>query len=298
VLSPALLLRSGIGPGEALRKLGVPVIADLPGVGRNLQNHPALNVTSYLPLGSMQPLAQRAVAQNCLRFSSNRTDCEPHDMGMVVFNRTAWHPLGRRIGSVSLSVYRPYSIGAVDLDSSDPTALPRIRFNTLDDPRDFERMVDGLKLMLDLLTDPAVTPARRDAFLPDPKIVARFGKRTAWNWARTLFVAGVLDIGPLRRALLGDSLLDLAALRADEDALRDYVRLRTSVTHHVCGTCRMGDPGDPETVTDSAGRVKGVAGLRVGDPSIFPVIPRGGMHIQAIMAAEKLADAIKSDLRA
>ncbi|KRB83011.1 hypothetical protein ASE00_13565 [Sphingomonas sp. Root710] len=297
VLSPALLLRSGVGPGAHLQSAGVPVVADLPGVGRNLQNHPSINVTSYLPLRSMQPLLQRAIAQNCLRYSSNMAGCAAHDMGLVVFNRTAWHPLGRRIGSVVLSVHKAYSIGSVSLASPDPAALPDIRFNTLHDPRDFDRMVSGLKLILDLLTDPDVKHVRNEAFLPDPRIVAKFGRRTAWNVFRTAFIASVLDIGPLRRALLGDALLDLEALRNDDQALADYVRHRTSLSHHVCGTCRMGRPDDPLAVTDQNGRVRGIVGLHVGDPSIFPSIPRGGMHIQAIMAAEKLADAIKADIQ-
>lgn len=295
IFSPALLLRSGIGPGDQLRRLGIDIVAALPGVGQNLQNHPTLNVTSYLPLRAMQPLSQRAVAQNCLRYSSNLPDCGPHDMGIVVFNRSAWHPLGRRIGTVGLSIYQPYSIGSVELASSDPREMPRIRFNTLDDPRDLDRMVSGLKLMLDLMIDPDVEAVRGEAFLPNPRIVASFGRKSAWNWLRTAFVASLLDVGPLRRRLLGDALLDLHAMARDPDALRDYVTARTSLAHHVCGTCRMGDVRSSDVVVNPRGQVKGVDGLRIADPSIFPVIPRGGMYVQAIMASEKIADDIKAD---
>jgi len=95
--------------------------------------------------------------------------------------------------------------------------------------------------------------------------------------------------------LLHDSALDLDELAHNDRALNDYVRQRASLTHHVCGTCRMGRPDDPDAVVDVAGRVRGVDGLRIGDPSILPTIPTGGMHIPVIMVAEKLADQIKAE---
>jgi 5-(hydroxymethyl)furfural/furfural oxidase len=298
LFTPALMLRSSLGPADELRALGLDVVRDLRGVGKNLQNHPTLNVTVYLPSASVQPRSQRAVAQNALRFSSNEPGCPKHDMGLVVFNKAAWHNLGRRIGSTGISVHKPCSRGVVRLASADPVTQPKVCFNTLDDPRDFDRLVGGLRLVLELLRDPIVRNEREEAFLPNPKLVARFSRPNLRNWVQTALIAAVFDANQLRRAVLGDSVLDLDGLAEDLDAQRDYVRQRTSLSHHVCGTCRMGHAEDPDTVVDSSGKVKGVSGLRIGDPSIFPSIPSGGMHIQAVMAAEKLADAIRTEARA
>jgi 5-(hydroxymethyl)furfural/furfural oxidase len=75
----------------------------------------------------------------------------------------------------------------------------------------------------------------------------------------------------------------------DKDALADFVRANVAGTFHVCGTCRMGRDDDSDAVVDTSGRVRGVGGLRVGDASIMPAIPRGNTNIPTIMVAEKLA---------
>ena len=85
---------------------------------------------------------------------------------------------------------------------------------------------------------------------------------------------------------------DLAELAADDDKLAAHVQANVAGTFHVCGTCRMGSEDDADAVVDAAGRVIGVAGLRVADASIMPTIPRGNTNIPTIMLAEKLADAI------
>jgi 5-(hydroxymethyl)furfural/furfural oxidase len=82
---------------------------------------------------------------------------------------------------------------------------------------------------------------------------------------------------------------------ADEDALEDYVQRSVSGSGHVSATCRMGAADDPMAVTDPAGRVRGVEGLRVGDASIMPEITRANTNLPTIMIAEKLADAILAE---
>ncbi len=74
---------------------------------------------------------------------------------------------------------------------------------------------------------------------------------------------------------------------------RAVVREHTGLSHHVCGTCKIGSADDTNAVVDESGRVRGVEGLRIADASIFPVIPREGIHIPVLMAAEKMADYIK-----
>jgi 5-(hydroxymethyl)furfural/furfural oxidase len=295
VFSPAVLMRSGIGPARPLRALGIEVVRDLPGVGRNLQNHPVVMQVMHLPRAGMQRSEYRPVAQNHLRYSSKHEGCSEHDMLIIVFNKVAWHPLGERVAALLINVLKTYSKGAVELASPDCSVPPRIRFNLLSDPRDFERLVAGLRLAAELLADAEVASVRNEVFLPNGKIVAHLAERTPWNRLQAWVIARTFDIPSLRHRLLRKSTLDVAAFAQDDGALRQFVRLAAQAVYHVCGTCRMGRADDPEAVTDSNCRVFGVAGLRVVDASIFPTIPSGNTHLPVMMAAEKIADHIKAE---
>ncbi|MDR6858765.1 GMC oxidoreductase [Variovorax guangxiensis] len=92
--------------------------------------------------------------------------------------------------------------------------------------------------------------------------------------------------------------VDLDALARNEDALLDFVQRQVSGVYHPVGTCRMGRPGDPDSVVDPDGRVIGVEGLRVVDASVMPSLPRGNTNIPTIMVAEKLSDHLLRDHRA
>ncbi|MCM5570452.1 GMC family oxidoreductase N-terminal domain-containing protein [Burkholderiaceae bacterium FT117] len=293
IFSPALLMRSGIGPGRRLQAMGIAVVHDLPGVGQGLQNHPKIELAVHLPASSAQSRRQRDLGQNCLRFSSGLAGCAPHDMGLVSISKAAWHPLGERIGAVGVALYQPLSRGSVELDDADPAGMPRIRFGLLDDPRDFERMVTGLRFALDVLADPEVARERNQVFLPDGKMVRRLARRSAANWWRAWLARCLLDIPSVRRFGLGASIVDVVELANDEAALRQVVRRHTGLSHHVSCTCRMGRAENPMAVLDEACRVRGVEGLRVVDASSFPVIVRAGMYLPVMMVAERAADLIR-----
>lgn len=288
--SPAVLMRSGIGPGQALRDVGVYVAHDLPGVGRRLMNHPEVSLATHLPRHSMQPSTQRAWGQNCLRYSSGLDGCSANDMLMVSVNKGWWHPLGRRIGAIGISVYKSYSQGEVRLASPQASTPPVVKFNLLSDPRDTQRLILGLRLALQILADPRVKAQRNEVFLPNGKIVRALGYRSAWNWFRAGIIATVFDIpGPVRAHLLRKARVDVETLAQDEAALRELVLRRAQPVHHVCGTCRMGRPQDPGVVVDPACRVVGLEGVRVVDASIAPTIPRANTHFPVLMIAEKIA---------
>jgi 5-(hydroxymethyl)furfural/furfural oxidase len=298
IWSPALLLRSGVGPGAELRALGIEVACDLPGVGRDLMNRPKVEIAAHLRRGAVQPAAQRAIAQNCWRYSSGVEGARPHDMGLKFVNRTAWHALGRRVGAVSVGIYQPFSKGDVSLASHDPAVPPRVRFNLLADERDLDRLALGLGLACELLAEPEVAAVRNEVFMPDRRIAASLARRGDGAAARAAALAALLDIGPLRRAALGASTVDPAQLARDAMALAALAREHASLGWHVCGTCRMGGDGDPLAVVDARCRVRGVEGLRVVDASIFPTIAgEGGMQATVLMVAEKAADLIKADWR-
>lgn len=298
IQSPALLTRSGIGPSEQLVKHGIAVMHDLPGVGTNLQNHPELTVTTYLPKEAIQPSDNACFLQNWLRFSSHYPGCAPNDMHLMVFNKCAWHVLGSRVGAIVVSVLQPYSRGRVELASADPAVAPRVRFNLLADSRDEERLVAGLRFVLELLTDPLVTKLRHEIFVPNNLSVSSLASRNAWNGFRARTIARILDRTLPRRVLLSKTRVRPEKLFSEKRLLREFVRKRASLQYHVCGTCRMGRVDDRDAVVDYAGRVHGIAALRIVDASIFPTVPRGYTHFIVLMAAEKIADAIKADWRA
>jgi 5-(hydroxymethyl)furfural/furfural oxidase len=294
IQSPALLLRSGIGPADQLAKLGIGVVRDSRGVGANLQNHPYVGFSTYLRHDAVQPPENRWFLQNWLRFSSNHPGCHANDMHLMPFNKCDWHALGTRIGAIALSVFKPYSKGTVELASADPNANPHVDFRLLSDARDFERLVEGTRFVLELLADPAVAPIHDQLLSFNEKIAASLGARTPWNAMKARAIVAVLDRAPLRRALLAHRQIDSTRLLGDQEALHQFVRRSARPQYHVCGTCRMGSAADPAAVVDSAGRVHGIHGLRVGDTSIFPTIPRANTHFTVIMAAEKIADAISA----
>ena len=122
VYSPALLLRSGIGPAEELRKLGIAVTADRPGVGRNFQNHPQLHFAVTLKSGSrLSPAAQHYIMTG-MRFSSGLEGCPTGDLFQFYTGRVSSMPFGRHMAMIAVCVYAPVSRGFVKLKSVDPHA--------------------------------------------------------------------------------------------------------------------------------------------------------------------------------
>jgi 5-(hydroxymethyl)furfural/furfural oxidase len=296
--TPAILLRAGIGPGDAARRLGIPVVADLSGIGRNLQEHPGISVSAYLkPEGRLR--ATRRHIHVSLRYSSGHPECLRSDMYMMVVAKSAWHPLGPRIGSLVAWLNKVHSRGHLTLRAPDPDVGPLAEFNFLADPRDAARLIDSVRFMARLF---AQAPLAGLVEHPSPSSYSGFaralGRQNLRNLLLTAPAASAVDHIPAARRLLfgrfvsgGMTLPDLVA---DTDALESYVRARAFGQWHACGTCRMGPSGDRDAVVDpTSGRVHGLAGLRVVDASVMPSAPRANLNIPVLMIAEKLADAIK-----
>ena len=127
--SPAFLLRAGIGPAAELRALGIDVAADLPGVGRNLQNHPIVFVGAHLRRGARQPAALRPHPITCLRYSSGLAPEVPSDMFIAGHSKSSWSALGAQIANFYAAIFKPASRGRVTLKSADAgRATHRIQF--------------------------------------------------------------------------------------------------------------------------------------------------------------------------
>jgi 5-(hydroxymethyl)furfural/furfural oxidase len=297
--SPALLQRAGIGDARLLRELGVPVLADRPGVGRNLQDHPALTFCHFLAPEFRMPLARRRASMTAARFSSRLDGCEPGDMYMSSATRAAWHALGNRLGLFFLWCNRPYSRGQVHIASLDPMAAPQVDLNLLSDERDLQRMAIGVRRLAQVLQRTSLHRHPGDffpaAFTPRIKALSRVSPANAL--LTRLLGIGLDTPAPLRRWIIERFVTGgqrMAALLADEDALHAFIRRSVFGVWHASGTCRMGPPQDRQAVTDTEGRVHGVAGLRVVDASLMPSLPSANTNIPTIMMAEKIADAILS----
>jgi 5-(hydroxymethyl)furfural/furfural oxidase len=301
--SPALLMHAGIGDARELGRLGIRVLADRPGVGRNLQDHPALTFCHFLEPEFRMPLARRRASMTAARFSSGLAGCDGSDMYLSSATRAAWHALGNRLGLFFLWCNRPYSRGQVRITSRDALAAPEVELNLLADERDLQRMAIGVRRLAEVVTHSELHRHPDDffpaAFSPRVKALSRY---TPANALLTRVLGLGLDTpAPLRRWIIDTFVTGgqrMAALLADEQALHGFIRNSVFGVWHASGTCRMGPAGDRGAVTDSEGRVHGVAGLRVVDASLMPCLPSANTNIPTIMMAEKISDAILTRRRA
>jgi len=276
--SPQLLMLSGVGPAERLSSVGIKPLVDLPGVGRNLVEHPFMflgwnarpgafrselrvdRATRWVLLWGLFGkglFATNGAAGNLfIRTdpSLDRPDMQFTCMSGEVGARELWFPLiGKKpphtLG-VGLSMIKQDSRGEVWLRSADPTDPPRILFNLFKEQSDVDRAIRGLKAIRDI-----------------------YGRE------------------PLR-SLAGDELLPGSSKRSDAD-LEQFVRDTGAITQHPVGTCKMGAADDVYAVVDAALKVCGVDALRVIDASIMPDVPGGNTNAPTIMIAEKGADLLR-----
>lgn len=252
--SPAILLRSGIGPAGHLRSLGIGIRQDLP-VGHGLQDHPMVFVEIPLAEGAAIRTPDDRHTNVCIRYTS--TEKAPsNDMMFTSLNQNvlsmASANTGARAGAFGVWVNQNYSRGVLTLTSTDPAAHPEVHERMLSDERDLGRLREGVRALVEL--------ARR----PE---------------------AATIMQGSLERQ--NDALF---AVLDDDDQLDDHLLATAADAQHATSTCRMGAPGAPGTVIDPSCRVLGVDGLHVVDASIFPSVPRANTNLATIMAGELMAD--------
>jgi choline dehydrogenase-like flavoprotein len=268
--SPQLLLLSGIGPAQELATTGVQARHDLPGVGRNLQDHPF--VTMLWEVSDQQTLygAERpkALAEWLLRRSGKlsstvaevvaftRTrgglpapDIQFH-MGAAYFEDHGADSYEGHCMVIAPTLVSPKARGQVWLASADPTAKPRILTNTLSEPDDVESMIAGMRLARDIAAQEPLREIVVKALKPE---------------------AGV----------------------DDREQLEADLRRRLMLIYHPVGTARMSDTHE-HAVVDSRLSVHGLQGLRVIDASVMPTIVGGNTNAPTIMIAERGADLIRA----
>jgi choline dehydrogenase len=276
--SPQLLMLSGVGAADHLTSVGIEPLVDLPGVGKNLVEHPffftgwnvrpgvfrselridraAAWVLKWSLLGKGLFATNGAAGNLFIRTDPrlDRPDMQFTCMSGEISARELWFPLiGKKpphtLG-VGVSMIKQDSRGAVTLRSADAHVAPRIRFNLFKERSDVDRAIRGLK-------------ALRDIYHREPL-----------------------------RSLIADEILPGDKVVSDAD-LEKFIRDTGAITQHAVGTCRMGTQGDAGAVVDASLRVRGVDALRVIDASVMPDVPGGNTNAPAIMIAEKGADLIR-----
>ncbi len=271
--SPHILMLSGIGPKDHLKSMGVNLIADMPGVGQNLQDHPdfmikykCLKPVTLWPktkrLNSIGAGIQWLLTKEGM-CASNHFDSvacirsgpgvEYPDLQLcispIAMDDNSWQPLNEHAFQVHVGLMRTHSRGKIELRSNNPADPPRILVNYLKDKRDRELMRKGIHLVRELLDQPSFSDLKGEEIFP------------------------------------GDN------CKSDAD-LDAKLNSHTTSQWHLACTARMGLKTDKYAVVDNSGKVHGITSLRVVDASIMPFAPNGNTNAPTIMIAEKISDEI------
>ncbi|MEO7941342.1 MAG: choline dehydrogenase [Burkholderiaceae bacterium] len=275
LMSPQILMLSGIGPHGHLIDNGIATLHDLPGVGQNLHDHPNIVINIRAPRArdtmGISPGGVIDAIQGIVEWRRHRTgmltsniaeaggfirstpdearpDLQLHFVVGMLVDHGRKTVLGHGF-SCHVCVLRPRSRGSVRLASKQPTAAPLVDPNFLADRDDMERLIRGVRIVRSILAQPAL---------------AGYGNR---------------------------EFASSAAAQSDLQ-IEQFIREHADTEYHPVGTCRMGN--GPDAVVDTELRVHGVQGLRVVDASVMPQLISGNTNAPVIMIAEKAADLIKA----
>lgn len=275
VNSPHLLQVSGIGPAEHLKSIGVEVVHDLPGVGKNLSDHYVVRLTHRVKDAiSINELARgfRAVREaarflltgrgaltfgvtTAQVFCHSREGLASPDL-QLLFTPGSYDikkvlTLESEPGmSLIVCPVHPSSRGTIMAESADPLTRPVIRPNYLSNADDLRILRAGFEHGRRIFASPAIARYSVAELRPGPEVES-------------------------------------------DEAFRDFARREGTTIYHPVGTCKMGE--DPTAVVDSRLRVRGIAGLRVADASIMPFLTTGNTNAPTIMIGEKAAAMIRED---
>lgn len=278
--SPRLLMLSGIGPADHLREHGIAVVADAPGVGQNLQEHPGLHLVNTVAAHTLNDDSRGAAGfKSLLSFLFGRSGALTTGIGhaqafvrtreglavpniQLAFSAFAFEitPTGNlalaKDSSVStfVALMRPASRGQITLRSADPDAAPRIEHQLLGVEDDAMQLVEGLQIARRIMGQDAIAPLVTAEVRPGVEC-------------------------------------------ATPEALRGYVGAATIPMYHPVGTVKMGAADDAMAVLTADCRVKGVAGLWVADASIMPTLPQGNTNATSIMIGERASALVLAGLK-
>ena len=271
--SPQLLMLSGVGPASHLKDHGITIIADMPGVGQNLNDHPDF-VLKYRCLKPVSIWPQtRLVGRTFagIRWLLRRDGiCASNQFEAVACVRSAagveypdiqltispaavddqtWKPLPEHAFQIHVGLMRGFSRGNITLRNADPASPPRILANYLKDPRDRDLLRKGIRIVREIVNQPSFKP------------------------------------------YCGDEMYPGVGSQSDDD-LNTCIEEKLNTQWHLSGTARMGSSNNREAVVDCHGEVHGLSRIRIVDASIMPAATNGNINSPTIMIAEKLSDSI------
>ncbi|MCX7295285.1 MAG: GMC family oxidoreductase N-terminal domain-containing protein [Hyphomicrobiales bacterium] len=295
VHSPALLLRSGIGPASDLHALGIPVVADRAGVGRNYQNHAQLHFSMTLKPGTELPQTAQHYIMSALQFSSGVEGGTPGDLFHYFAGRISPKPFGRRMAMLACALYGPVSRGRVTLETADADTPPRVDQRLFSDPLDVKRMVIAGRHAAGLLLDPALRDFFSEIYLMPRQAPLRLINGTGLIGVLKAAGAAAVLAAPswLRRAIIATAISPgrLVWNGKTTYALSDEEIVDAAgPMFHPSSTCAIGAPDNPLAVVDPECRVYGVEGLRVADASVMPSVVSANTNMAAIMIGERVAE--------
>ncbi|WP_269584069.1 GMC family oxidoreductase [Roseibium sp. Sym1] len=268
--TPRLLQLSGVGPADHLKSHGIDVVADLPGVGSNYQDHLESTVQgeTHDPISIFQEDKGLRSVKHMLQYMATRTGLltsnvveaggfvdvsgagQPDVQFHVLPFMVGWadrEPIARHGIAIGPCFLRPKSRGSVRLRSADPKERALFDAGSFSDSDDLEVLARGVLKGIEILEAPSLAKLIKRRALPEP------------------------------------------GLEKDMDGLRDYVRQTAKTVFHPVGTAKMGPGGDREAVVDAELRVHQIDGLRVADASIMPTLVSGNTNAPTMMIAERCA---------
>jgi len=275
LVTPQLLMLSGIGPAGHLAEHGIACHADHPGVGSNLIDHPEVPMVAYFngPYGYHKQGTGWRMLRNGLQLKLFGTGpvtsagveagafVNPEDpdgaptiqafcVPIVYLDRDTLGLVEDNYGlTITTVVVKPLSRGEVRLRSADPAAMPLVSPNLLAEPQDMQAMVRGQRFFMRAFATRPLADRIERLVIPEPRA-------------------------------------------ADDEALAEHCRRFVKTNYHPAGTARMGADGDPMAVLDARMRLRGIEGLRVCDMAAVPDIVAGNTNAPAMMLGDRCADLV------
>jgi choline dehydrogenase len=289
--TPKLLLLSGVGPGEVLRRRGLPSLAEVPEVGQNLHDHPNVQLffrgarevdCNYPQLYGFHRVGRsgrlpEGQADTCYVFYPARSSFREGMLKLLpaialpepLYTETALPELMRsaiasafergvvsrfvkRMWGIVVILGKPKSRGSVEVESRDPSRPARIDPAYFADPEDMETMIDGVALARRMASARAMEPWGQSELMP----------------------------GPMGRS---------------DKALASFIRKNVMTTYHYAGTCRMGE--DARAVVDTRLRLRGLENVRIADASVMPTAPVSALNAPSMMIGLRAAKMIREERR-
>ena len=262
ISTPQLLLLSGIGDKADLDNLGIQTVKNLPGVGKNLRDHPLISVV-WEKADVHEIDSSLTGLQVALRYTASNSDLR-NDMYIHPVSTSnprasygdnnrwifAYEDFNNHLG-MTVSLYLAKSQGSLTLRSKDPKIQPHLNYNLLEDEEDLRRVREAVELCISI------------------------GEGSSY------------------RGITSERIKPPESALSSKESLDRWLKETVRTSHHVSGTCKMGPESEAMAVVNQRGKVHGIEGLRIADASIMPDCIRANTNVATMMIGEKISDLVK-----